>query len=207
MQSDNIKDSIKDNKKDVIMSDIKSFIASKIERIAVAAYKVTDFLSPDEPLKWKIRSAATEGVMVNPTQIVEPLFRLSRLFSMAKEAGVGSPMNFSILLDECESLNSVLVEEDKKTIQREILTKTRLSTPHSMVPVPSHKRQIDNSREEKIITVLKEMGESSIRTIAESLPSVSEKTVQRELITLVEKGIVNKIGERRWSRYQLAQSH
>jgi len=209
MQSDNIKDNVKDIKKDVFMSDIKSFISSKIERIAVAAYKVTDFLSPDEPLKWKIRSAAAESVVVQPSQIVDPLFRLSRLFSIAKEAGIGSQMNFKVLLNECEALTEALGEEDKLVFKKEVTTPLSPRT-EPKVPIYSTKlsaRQIESSREEKIVTILTSMGESSIGTIAEQLPSVSEKTVQRDLITLVEKGIVNKVGERRWSRYRLAQTN
>ncbi|OGI65811.1 hypothetical protein A3A95_01365 [Candidatus Nomurabacteria bacterium RIFCSPLOWO2_01_FULL_39_18] len=36
---------------------------------------------------------------------------------------------------------------------------------------------------------------------AESLISCSEKTIQRELISMVKEGILNKTGEKRWSRY------
>ena len=41
----------------------------------------------------------------------------------------------------------------------------------------------------------------SIKDIAKNLPDFSGKTVQRELNTLTDTGLVKKTGERRWSRY------
>jgi DeoR/GlpR family transcriptional regulator of sugar metabolism len=35
------------------------------------------------------------------------------------------------------------------------------------------------------------------------IKDVSEKTIQRELISLIEAGIILKTGERRWSRYSI----
>jgi DeoR/GlpR family transcriptional regulator of sugar metabolism len=44
----------------------------------------------------------------------------------------------------------------------------------------------------------------SIKDISSMIRGVSEKTVQRELISLIEQRIVLKQGERRWSTYSLA---
>jgi hypothetical protein len=35
------------------------------------------------------------------------------------------------------------------------------------------------------------------------IPECSEKTIQRELLDLVGKGVLKKEGERRWSTYSL----
>ena len=40
---------------------------------------------------------------------------------------------------------------------------------------------------------------------AESLRSCSEKTIQRELMSMVKEGILNKTGEKRWSRYFISR--
>ncbi len=42
----------------------------------------------------------------------------------------------------------------------------------------------------------------SIKDISSTFPDYSEKTIQRELNSLVAKGIIKKIGAKRWSRYQ-----
>ena len=39
--------------------------------------------------------------------------------------------------------------------------------------------------------------------IAQTIRDCSEKTIQRELIALIQGGIVKKTGERRWSKYSL----
>lgn len=61
----------------------------------------------------------------------------------------------------------------------------------------------DNNRQEIIIDTIRKKGVVTIKDISVVLPNVSEKTVQREIISLVGRGLINKEGERRWSRYSL----
>ena len=58
-------------------------------------------------------------------------------------------------------------------------------------------------RAERIKTVLEAKPQATIRDIAEIITDVSEKTIQRELNSLIEKGQVLREGERRWSRYSV----
>jgi hypothetical protein len=55
----------------------------------------------------------------------------------------------------------------------------------------------------RIKTVLEAIPEATIKDIAEVITDVSEKTIQRELNSLIEKGQVMRQGERRWSKYSL----
>lgn len=60
------------------------------------------------------------------------------------------------------------------------------------------------NRKELILNLLKtNKGELSIRDIALYIKGYSEKTIQRDLITMINQGIVKKRGERRWSRYSV----
>ncbi len=59
------------------------------------------------------------------------------------------------------------------------------------------------SRGEQIYAIIKDKGEVSIKDISSMLTNVSEKTIQRDLMTLIEKGQIVKDGERRWSRYKI----
>jgi len=61
-----------------------------------------------------------------------------------------------------------------------------------------------SDRQEAIISVIKSRGESSIKDLTGVIKGCSEKTIQRELLLLVDKGILTRTGERRWSRYSLA---
>ncbi len=63
----------------------------------------------------------------------------------------------------------------------------------------------DISRRQKIVDLIKMKGEVSIKDISDNFFDCSEKTIQRELITLVEEGVLAKVGERRWSRYSIAK--
>lgn len=61
-----------------------------------------------------------------------------------------------------------------------------------------------NDRQHLILDIIKEIGESSIKDISDNIKDCSEKTIQRELNTLIYDGVLKKIGERRWSKYVLA---
>jgi hypothetical protein len=60
-----------------------------------------------------------------------------------------------------------------------------------------------DQRIQQIIAVLKNQPQSTIKDFSRIITDCSEKTIQRELTELVEKGIVKKEGERRWSTYSL----
>jgi len=58
-------------------------------------------------------------------------------------------------------------------------------------------------RAERIKTVLEAKPQATIKDIAEVITDVSEKTIQRELNSLIDSGKVVREGERRWSRYSV----
>lgn len=60
-----------------------------------------------------------------------------------------------------------------------------------------------DSRKNRIIELLKTRSNLTVKDFTTVINDCSEKTIQRELIDLVEKGIVKKEGERRWSTYSL----
>lgn len=73
---------------------------------------------------------------------------------------------------------------------------------------PSQKGQIDikdkkNERRERILELLKKKSKLTIKDFTQVIKDCSEKTIQRELIELVDQGIVARDGERRWSTYSL----
>lgn len=60
------------------------------------------------------------------------------------------------------------------------------------------------SRRARIVKLVKDNREVSIKDIIAHFADVSEKTIQRELVSLAEEGVLKRTGERRWSRYSLA---
>ncbi|MDR3519407.1 MAG: hypothetical protein P4L63_00745 [Candidatus Pacebacteria bacterium] len=72
--------------------------------------------------------------------------------------------------------------------------------------------ELKKERRDSIISIIKTIGTgATIKDIKDkahampeqfkSLMSVSEKTLQRELVSMVQNGVLNKTGEKRWSRY------
>lgn len=60
------------------------------------------------------------------------------------------------------------------------------------------------NRQEIIISMLKSGMKLTIKDFAKNIKDCSEKTIQRELLALVLKGVLKKEGERRWSKYYMA---
>lgn len=58
-------------------------------------------------------------------------------------------------------------------------------------------------RRESILKILRAKGDITIKDIAYLVKGISEKTIQRELISLINAGLVRREGKRRWSRYLL----
>lgn len=59
------------------------------------------------------------------------------------------------------------------------------------------------SRRDRILSIIKDKGEATIKDIASVVTDCSEKTIQRELTNLIKDSIVHRDGERRWSKYKL----
>ena len=60
-----------------------------------------------------------------------------------------------------------------------------------------------NNRRNAIISLLGQQEYGAVKDFMSFIKGCSEKTIQRELISLVASGVLKKEGERRWSRYSL----
>jgi hypothetical protein len=56
-----------------------------------------------------------------------------------------------------------------------------------------------------ILACIRKQKSPSIKDIAAVVRDCSEKTIQRELNDLIKQGLVRRVGERRWSQYQLVE--
>lgn len=62
------------------------------------------------------------------------------------------------------------------------------------------------NRRDRILSIIKDKGHVTIKDVSTAITDVSEKTIQRELTSLISDGIIVKEGERRWSKYSIGQS-
>ena len=121
-----------------------------------------------------------------------------------------------LLFDEAPTLSGIA----KHALKREASHPVALATPLKRhAPARTHsasaasKGQIKDiaesprahikDRREAVMSVIRNKGSVSIKDISTLIRGVSEKTIQRELATLIESGVIRKQGERRWSTYSL----
>ncbi|MFZ2975667.1 MAG: DeoR family transcriptional regulator [Candidatus Moraniibacteriota bacterium] len=76
--------------------------------------------------------------------------------------------------------------------------------PHAVKPTSnSISGTLLPGRRDRILVILKDKGEATIKDISEQVTDCSEKTIQRELIDLIKDGLIVRHGERRWSKYSV----
>jgi len=149
------------------------------------------------------------------------------LFEISYRSGLVSPMNFSILKEEfsllvdaidttrstySESQNGIFSDTffdtqssvDISKHKDSQSSKTGVSNSNFVKDHPVEKDVFNrNNRQNIIINLLKKKKDLTIKDIAQTIKDCSEKTIQRELISLISSNIIKKTGERRWSRYSL----
>ncbi len=108
------------------------------------------------------------------------------LFSVARSLGESMPHNSSA-----------------KPVVKPIENKGHVSDIQSQAVTESASSTY-TSRQESILKIIKSKGPVYIKDISTLIREVSEKTIQRELQSLVNLGVIQKEGERRWTRYSMA---
>lgn len=122
-----------------------------------------------------------------------------------------------LFLDDAPTLSGIAKTALKKDAHHvAIEASAKHATPHRAVQKTSDadKRHVKDNpgepighvkdRREAVVSVIRNKGSVSIKDISTLIRGVSEKTIQRELMALIESGLVLKQGERRWSTYSLA---
>lgn len=144
---------------------------------------------------------------------------LEVLLGVAVTESPATATNFSILREEYRALRQFIDErllavsgeflpEPKKEEagdNRPVSQKTLSSKGHNQPRLREIGAENRGAgRAELIIGFIRQHGWSAIKDVAEAVPDCSLKTIQRELVDLVAQKVLQKKGERRWSRYQLA---
>jgi DNA-binding HxlR family transcriptional regulator len=172
---------------------------------------------------YKDTAHAEYTTFTNATQT--RVLEIVSLLEISSRSGLVSPMNFSILKKEFSGLLGVLNTASKTSHSESeyaTLPKTFFDVPDTRSVSTLDKNDIvikdkktvsvetivfkKTNRQNIILNMLKKKKDLTIKDISEVIQDCSEKTIQRELIDLIENGIVEKRGERRWSRYSLKTS-
>lgn len=223
----------KDIFNNVFEKDIRRvFIYKKAERLAKAVHLISPAFVESASLKNRLDqiSISIIDAAISPfgsarDVLSRELLALSSMLSMARTGGFLSAMNSEIiaheahillqevaayeeprlLIDDASTLSSIA-----KKVQTQNDIKEARPAATRRVGVTARKGHIKDvpegvvkDRRESILAVIKSKGTASIKDISTLIRTVSEKTIQRELIALIGEGRVLKQGERRWSTYSL----
>ena len=159
--------------------------------------------------------------------------KIISFLSTASVSSLISKVNSSIIKNEIESIITLLRNKIKEDVDRSgfVLSKDFFATENmtfnkghifsdsrtDIGHIKDNKRQglednrnkdinikdKKNNRQDIIINFLKKENQATIKDFLKVIVDCSEKTIQRELIDMVKKGIVKREGERRWSKYSL----
>ena len=198
----------------------------KTEKLVTAIYMITSFFDDKEPMKWRLRELGNG--LISHKDVPSTVTHILTLLTVAKNTGLVSDMNYEIihrefsrLLPESTNLQGFFGQPEEalpaptSKVERSIYISSSIaSTPAPIVETAKDKAPLvkefgvvavkKNSRQSVIINLLKRKKEIMIKDVSPLIDGVSEKTIQRELLAMVKAGILNKIGEKRWSRYTLA---
>jgi hypothetical protein len=206
----------------------KVFLYKKAERIVKAIHLVAPAFKDSpalggrlEALSVEVLDVATSFTSAKRVGLTRHLLMLSSLLAVAHTAGILSRMNVELIVGEIESfIRDIADYEEPRVLLEEVaslatLAKTVVRTEHERRTVPPPERTDAtrssdikvskmSNRREIVLSVIRDKQPVSIKDISTVIRDVSEKTIQRELISLIAEGAVHKAGERRWSTYSLA---
>jgi DNA-binding transcriptional ArsR family regulator len=218
----------KDIFNNVFEKDIRRvFIYKKAERLAKALAVVGPAFAGATSLKARLDASAVVLVDTALLPLVEMREKLPRellslvsVLTVARTSALLSRMNADLISKEAQYLlQEIAAYEEPRVTLDDLPTLAAMdkaapreerahpvSAPSAKTP---HKTQETDKghlkdREEAIMSIIKNKGQVSIKDISHLIRGVSEKTIQRELVSLTERGRVVKRGERRWSTYSLA---
>ena len=169
-------------------------------KITEALYRTTDLFSDAEPLKWALRKEALDILNAQPRDILALEATVKNILLKLELAACGtfiSKKNFDVLGREYKTLLDKILS-DNSNGQVNIEAQPMIAIALKAKTMPAYR----SGRQETLMSALKEKGRLSVGDLAKALGElVSEKTVQRELSTLVARGAVKQEGNRRWRRY------
>jgi len=211
-----------------------SYIVKKTEKIGSAIFLVTNLMAHGEPLRNSLRTRVlylisdvlpvaqkdiSSGAVDVLGVIKDTLSAVRSMCEIGRNGALMSDMNTRVIMHEVDTL--LIKIENCRVLVR---TSPILSIDPTFFNVATEDTHIDTQvavrrtmfrgtdkntdRRSVLMQYLREHPMSSVHEVASSplfAGSVSEKTVQRELVSLVEEGSVKRVGERRWSRYTAAE--
>jgi len=180
-----------------IFKELKRHMSNEMERdfliqLTNSIYRLTILFPKKEPLRYKMREVA-DNILAKPgkqdLETLDSFFEVAKLQTWVKAADVLA------IQEEYANLRQELGKDAKprQGAPREVKEVQPLSL--EVRPMPE--------RQEKILAFLKENGRAQIWQIKQVLPEVTKRTLRRDFDRLLQEKLVERIGERNDTFYQV----
>jgi hypothetical protein len=191
----------------------------KGHKIIAAVYLITDHLIDSDPLKQALRTKCVSLITSEFEARKAVAVAICTLMDAAVLARLISEKNASIINLEIRHYAALPTTNEQSV---SAIFKNEIQDPYAKLkrpighmslnisPVHKEKSPISknvamfenkNKRQDRILSFINDRKSAAIKDIAALFPDISEKTIQRELGTLVAMGKITKRGNKRWSLY------
>lgn len=167
-------------------------------------YRLTLLFPKKEPLRYKMRELADDILAKCLRQsaannsVLEEFEILDSFFEVAKNQNWVSA-------DELSK-----IQESYGKIGEELKTRPRseemavVEATVGIEPQQDYETQPRNvERQQKILEILKEKGKAQVWELKKIFPEITKRTLRRDFRNLVKKGVIEKLGERNETYYQI----
>lgn len=234
-------------------------LSYRTEKLITGLYMVTDCITEEDPIRWKLRTLGVELMShmhtlsrllpvhthISIRESKDRIQEIIALLQLAETVGLIGSMNGRILNTEFNNLiafcSQKLSSSEVPFLQDQFFKSDGIESfviPHdgdnsdskgqtvhstqSDSPLNSKKNDQNNGLKDKnlsntksadialkherritILKIIKDKVSVTVKDISSIIKNCSEKTLQRELLSLVSEGILKKTGDKRWSRYSL----
>jgi hypothetical protein len=179
--------------------DLMSSIASQ-EEITNSLNKIAlqDSFFAGSPIK-TLQSGKEEMVRESVSQTI----RTEGVLEQLKTKMNLSDKTFEISKKVFDIKDKNIETSKERIVRSEYLDLAPTSSNNTVVKKEGKVDVAKNKRREEIVAVLKTKGEVTIKDISQQVSKCGEKTIQRELVDMLQNGQIKRTGDRRWSRYSL----
>ncbi len=176
------------------------FERSHVIKLTVALYKVSDLFPENEPLKVLIRKKADEvlaGLILQSKDAEKDIEVMNAYLELAGNFTWVKKEYLEVLKKEY-----YLIGENLKPKKEE----TKLLTPsvNKLVDTRCQQQEIVlGGRHKKIIDILKQGKLIQVKDLKNIFPDISKRTLRRDFEYLLDKGLVDRVGDNNNTEYKL----
>jgi len=175
-------------------------------------YRLTLLFPKKEPLRYKMRELADDilanlililrGNFHKSGNLVEEVERnlevLDIYFEVAKDQNWVSPDEILEIQKEYSNIKKEIekVKKEEENPQPEIKEnpeKEKVAEGNDII----------NERQKKILEILREKGKAQVGQLVSIFPQVSKRTLRRDFRSLLKRGLIERIGEKNYTFYQM----